>query len=156
MAADAVAVFSNLCIPLFTGEKAEIDEARFSISRLSPKTVKQIKPNLAGQSVWDVSGTQTGVHMLVHYDPVGICVVEVAQAKEGALREEYESLVGRMGKTLAATPERKDQSKEVDGRPVLNSMWRFKQAKGDILLALTTYPEPKFLIQHVMSISYVR
>jgi hypothetical protein len=35
-------------------------------------------------------------------------------------------------------------------------MWRMKSAKGDVMLAVTTYPDPRFMIQHFMTASYVK
>lgn len=35
-------------------------------------------------------------------------------------------------------------------------MWRIKGPKGDIMLAVTTYSEAKFMIQHLMTVSYVK
>jgi hypothetical protein len=35
-------------------------------------------------------------------------------------------------------------------------MWRIKNPKGDVMLAVTTYPDSKFMIQHVMTASYVK
>ena len=97
-ATDAVSAFSDLCVSLFTGEPSDVDPSRFSVTKLPPQTVKKIKPNLAKQTVWDVSGTQSDVHMLVHYDPIGVCVVEVAAADEEAIRANYASLSTRWAK----------------------------------------------------------
>lgn len=154
---DAVAAFSQLCVGMFTGGKSDIDPARFTVTQLSPETVKEVKPDLVGQEVWDVSGKASDVHLLVHYEPVGMCVVEVADADESAIRADYSALVGQVGKTLQSSPVREqDRINEVEGEPATTSMWRFKTAKHDIMLAITTYPDPKFMIQHLMTVSYVR
>lgn len=38
----------------------------------------------------------------------------------------------------------------------LPSMRRMKTAKRDLLLAVTTYPDPKFMLQHLRTASYVK
>jgi hypothetical protein len=35
-------------------------------------------------------------------------------------------------------------------------MWRLKGPRGAIMLAVTTYPEAKVMIQHLMTVSYVK
>jgi hypothetical protein len=55
----------------------------------------------------------------------------------------------------AATQE-PDRRKEVEGKDATTSMWRMKAPKGDIMLAVTTYPDAKFMIQHLMTASYVK
>lgn len=152
---DAVDAFSQLCVGTFTDSKSDLDETRFSTFKLSDETVRQIKPKLAGQDVWDVSGQQSGVHMLVHYEPTGICVVEVAKADEAAMRESYSALIDELAERLEVTPERQeDKTNRFEGKDATTSLWRFDNPKRDILLAITTYPDPTFMLQHVMTINF--
>lgn len=152
-----MAAFSQLCVGMFTGRKSDIDASRFSVTELSPDTVKNVKPKLAGQKVWDVSGKASDVHMLVHYEPSGMCVVEVAEADEAAIRAAYTALVADAGKALGSEPAREpDRTNAVGGKVATTSMWRLKSSKGDVMLAMTTYPDAKFMIQHLLTVSYVR
>ena len=156
-ATDAVAAFSQLCVGIFTSGKSEIDPLRFSVTQLDAETVKQVKPDLAGQNLWDVSGKASDAHMLVHYEPAGMCVVEVAEANEQAIRAEYLNLVDQTAKELSAKAERQeDQIHDVQGKPATTSMWRLDSDQRNIMLAITTYPDPEFMIQHLMTVSYVR
>ncbi|MEP7315956.1 MAG: hypothetical protein ABI667_04605 [Sphingomicrobium sp.] len=153
---DAVTAFGDLCVNLFTDKPSKSDPTRFSVTKLSENEVSEIKPDLKGQTMWDVSGTKSDVHMLVHYEP-GMCVVEVAEADETALRVEFERLVQQTSTRLGSVPQRQsDTFNRIDGKDATTSMWRMKSAKGDVMLAVTTYPDPKFMIQHLMTVSYVR
>ena len=94
--------------------------------------------------------------MLVHYEPKGLCVAEVAEAEEAAIRSEFERLVQQTSTALGSAPRRQsDQRRRIEGKDATTSMWRLKSPKGDIMLAVTTYPDPKFMIQHLMTASYV-
>jgi hypothetical protein len=154
---DAVVAFSDLCVSLFTGDrKSEVDPIRFSVTKISEKNARKIKPDVKGP-LWDVSGTKSDVHLLVHYEPAGLCVVEVAEADEAAVRAEFERLVQRTSATLGSAPQRQpDKTNRIEGKDATTSMWRMKSPKGDIMLAVTTYPDPKFMIQHLMTASYVK
>jgi hypothetical protein len=155
-AADAVAVFDDLCVSLFTGaSKSDLDPTRFSFTKLADKTAQQIKPGLKGP-LWDVSGKASDVHMLVHYEPSGLCVVEVAQADESSIRSAFAKLVEKTAVALASPPQpQPDQHKRLDGEDLTTSMWRMKSPKGDVMLAVSTYPDPKFMIQHLMTVNFV-
>ncbi|MEP6786173.1 MAG: hypothetical protein ABI898_10580 [Sphingomonadales bacterium] len=157
MSNDAVVGFEQLCVGMFIGGKSDIDPARFSVTKIGSEAAKEIRPDLKGQTLWDVSGKSTDVHMLVHYEPTGMCVVEVAAADEHAIRENYAALVRRVANTLNSQPvAQQDRVNMVEGKAATTSMWRIKAAKSDIMLAITTYPEAKFMIQHLMTVSYVR
>lgn len=156
-ASDAVAAFEQLCTEMFLGGKSDIDPSRFTVTKLPVDTVKEIKPDLVNATVWDVSGKASDVHMLVHYEPSGMCVVEVAEADELAIRKDYLALVERSAKALKGAPERQpDKTNDVQGKLATTSMWRLKGQERDIMFAITTYPEPKFMIQHLLTVSYVR
>jgi hypothetical protein len=154
---DAIAVYDNLCVSMMSGKKAsQFDPARFAFTKISEENGREIKPDVEGP-LWDVSGRKSDVHMLVHYEPSGMCVVEVAQADEATIRADFERLVQQTSKSLNSAPQREpDKRNSVDGKDATTSMWRVKGTKGDIMLAITTYPEPKFMIQHLMSASYVK
>lgn len=154
---DAVAAFGDLCVSLFTEtKKPGVDPTRFNITKLAEETAKSIKPDVKG-ALWDVSGTRSDVHMLVHYEPQGLCVVEVAEADEASIRSRFEELVQQTAVTLASPAKREvDKLNRIDGKDATTSMWRMKGAKGDLMLAVTTYPDAKFMIQHLMTVSYVK
>lgn len=153
---DAVTVFDDLCVSLFTGEQnPEIDPSRFAITQISEQIAHEIKPDVQGP-LWDVSGTKTDARMLVHYEPAGLCVVEVAEADEASVRARFERLVQQTSTTLGSIAQREpDQRNHIDGQDATTSMWRVKSAKGNVMLSVTTYPDPKFMIQHLMTASYV-
>ena len=107
--------------------------------------------------LWDVSGTKSGVRMLVHYEPPGLCVVEVAEADEATLRASFEQLVRQTSGTLGSPAQREpDKRNRIEGKDATTSMWRMKSTNGDVMLAVTTYPDPRFMIQHLMTASYVK
>jgi hypothetical protein len=154
---DAVAVFGDLCVNLFTGNpKSEVDPTRFAVTKISEQNAREIKPDVKGP-LWDVTGTKSGVHMLVHYEPAGLCVVEVAAADEATVRTDFERLVQQTSTALrSATQREADKTNKIEGKDATTSMWRLKGPRGDIMLAVTTYPEAKFMIQHLMTVSYVK
>ena len=156
IADDAVVAFSQLCVGMFVGKNPDVDRSRFSVTKLSPKTAKQVQPNFSGD-VWDVSGKSSDVHMLVHYEPSGMCVVQVAAANEADIRSSYMALVEQTAKAADAKVERQqDRVNDVQGKPATTSMWRLSTTPENIMLGLTTYPEDKFMIQHMMTVSRVR
>jgi hypothetical protein len=154
---DAVSAFGDLCVSLFTGtKKSELDPSRFAVTKVGEKTARKIKPDVQGP-LWDVSGTKSDVHMLLHYEPTGLCVVEVAEADEAAIRGNFERLVQRTTTTLGSAAQREpDKRNDIKGTDATTSMWRMKSPKGDFMLAVTTYPDPTFMIQHLMTASYVK
>lgn len=154
---DAVTVFGDLCVNLLTGNpKSEVDPTRFAITKISEQNARQIEPDVKGP-LWDVSGMKSGVHMLVHYEPTGMCVVEVAEADEATIRTDFERLVQQTSTALRSAAQREpDKTNKIEGKNATTSMWRMKGPKGDIMLAVTTYPEAKFMIQHLMTVSYVK
>lgn len=153
---DAVTVFGDLCVNLFTGNpKSDVDPTRFAITKISEQNAREIKPDVRGP-LWDVSGIKSGGHMLVHYEPAGMCVVEVAEADEATIRTNFAGLVQQTSVALRSAALRQpDRRNQIQGKDATTSMWRMKGPKGDIMLAVTTYPEAKFMIQHVMTVSYV-
>lgn len=156
MANDAVAAFSQVCVGMFVGKKSDVDSSRFSVTKLAPDTAKLVQPNFSGD-VWDVSGKTSDVHMLVHYEPSGMCVVQVAAANEADIRASCMALVEQTAKAVSAKVKRQqDRINYVEGKPATTSMWRLSTKPQNLMLALTTYPEAKFMIQHMMTVSRVR
>lgn len=154
---DAVTVFSDLCVSMFNGNtKSEVDPTRFAVTKISEQNAREIKPDVKGP-LWDVTGTKSDVHMLVHYEPAGLCVVEVAEADEAAIRANFERLVQQTSTAVGSAAQREpDKRNRVEGKDATTSMWRMTSPRGDIMLAVTTYPDPKFMIQHLMTASYVK
>jgi len=153
---DAVAAFSQLCVGMFVGKKSDVDPIRFSVTKLAPDTAKLVVPNFGGD-VWDVSGKFSDVHMLVYYEPSGICVVQVAAANEADLRSFYITLVKQTADAMNVKAEQQqDRVNDVEGKPATTSMWRLDSLPQNIMFAVTTYPDAKFMIQHLMTISRVR
>lgn len=153
---DAVAAFSQLCVSMFVGKTSDIDPSRFSVTKLTSDTAKLVEPNFTGD-VWDVSGKLSDLHMLVHYEPSGMCVVEVAAADEANIRTSYTTLVEQTANSMNVKAERQqDRANDVQGKPATTSMWRLDSTPQNIMFALTTYPDAKFMIQHMMTISRVR
>lgn len=153
---DAVVAFDDLCVSLFTGKKSEVDPARFSVTKIGDDTARKIKPAVKGP-LWDVSGTKSGVRMLVHYESAGLCVVEVAEADERSIRTAFEGLVQQTSAAFKSPPQRQpDKRNSIEGKDATTSMWRMGSPKGDVMLVVTTYPDAKFMIQHLMTASYVK
>ena len=86
-----------------------------------------------------------------------MCVVEVAQADEVTVRAGFERLVQQTSIKLASTAQRlPDKKKRIEGKDATTSMWRMQSPRGDVMLAVTTYPDPNFMIQHLMTVSHVK
>lgn len=83
---DAADAFAQLCVPMFVGGKPGADPDRFDVTKLSDETRKQIKPHVKADTLWDVYATASNTSMLVHYEPQGLCVVEVAEADEASVQ----------------------------------------------------------------------
>lgn len=155
-ATEAVVGFSQLCVGMFTGGNSDVDPARFDVMKLDQDTVKQIKPSLpTGESLWDVSGKASGVRTLVHYEPTGMCVMEVAEASEAAIRVEYATLVQQTAQRTGAKVEpQPDRKNKIEGKDATTSMWKLTGGPENIIFTITTYPEAKFMIQHLMTVNY--
>jgi hypothetical protein len=70
-----------------------------------------------------------------------MCVMEVAEADETAIRAEYGALVQqvaqRTGTKVGQQPDRKNQ---VQGKDATTSMWKLTGGPKDIMLAITHLP----------------
>lgn len=154
---DAASAFSSLCLAMFTGKLPEADPKRFEMTKLDEATKKQIKPDVRADALWNVRGRASDAMMLVHYEPSGICVVEVAEADEQSVQDGVRAVAQSAAQAVGkAATEQPAVHKMVEGLTATNLSWRFPTAKGDVLIMVTTVPEPKFMIQHVITASYVR
>ncbi|WP_395672622.1 NMCC_0638 family (lipo)protein [Phenylobacterium sp.] len=156
-AEDAANAFSGLCLSMFAGRQPDVDTKRFEITKFDEATKKRIKPHVQADALWNVQGRASGAMMLVHYEPTGLCVVEVAEADERSVQDSVRAVADVAARALGqAATEQPVSRKKVQGLTATNSSWRFPTPKGDVLVMVTTVPEPKFMIQHVITASYVR
>jgi len=56
------------------------------------------------------------------------------------------TLAKELGGQLEAKP---DKVKQVEGKPMTSSEWRITSPKGNFRLGLTTYPDSRFMTQHI-------
>lgn len=153
-AQDAADAFSQLCIALHVGETPTADPDRFDVTELGEKTRREIKPNIKASSLWDVHAKASDASMLVYYEPQGICVVEIAEADEASVLNAIGDAAERAAKKLGATPIKQErEARKVAGLITTSSVWRLPSQQGDVLIMLTTTPEPKYMIQHVVTVS---
>ena len=156
-AQDAADAFSQLCVSMFIGGKSGADHQRFEVTRLDDATRRQIKPNIKASTLWDVRGKASDASMLMHYEPEGLCVVEMAEADEASMQSAVAKVASDAAISLNKTAtEQEKLTRLVQGMTATTSSWRFPSDKGGVLVMLTTLPEAKFMIQHVITVSYVR
>jgi len=142
---------------MFVGGKSGADPQRFDVTKLDDATRKQIKPDMKASTLWDVHAKASNASMLVHYEPQGMCVVEIAEADEVSVQNAVAQLAAEAANSLNSTAVAQEaQSRQVSGLTATISSWRFPSAEGEVLIMLTTLPEAKFMIQHVVTASYVR
>lgn len=153
-AVDAADAFSHLCLALQVGETPSVDPARFEVTELDEATRRAIKPSIEAKSLWDVHAKQSDASMLVHYEPGGMCVVEVAEADDRSMRTAVEQAVTKAGEKLGAEVEKlTDRNRKMGGLKTTTSTWSLTTVDSKVFIMLTTAPEPKFMIQHVMVVS---
>ena len=142
---------------MFVGEESGADPRRFAVTKLDDATRKQIKPDIKASTLWDVHAKGSGASMLVHYEPSGICVVELAEADETAVQNAVAQAAFVAASSLGtiAVPQA-ESTRKVGGLIATTSSWRIKSEGADMLIMVTTTPETKFMIQHVLTASYVR
>lgn len=156
-AQDATDAFSQLCVSMFLGGKSGVDPNRFDVTQLDDATRKQIKPDIKASTLWDVHAKGSDASMLVHYEPSGLCVVEVAEADETSVQSAVAQSAANAATSLNTTAmAQAGETRQVGGLKATTSSWRFRSKGGDVLIRLTTLPEAKFMIQHVLTASYVR
>ncbi len=150
-------VFFNLCGGTVAGIESPIDPARFKFTPLSPETVAKIRPMSKGQKFWDVHGLQSDLHALVHIETNGVCAVEIVDASEQATRADFagdlRDFAAKLSGTLNQQP---DEVKSVEGKTMTSSKWRLTAQSRSFLIGLTTYPDARFMTQHIMMLSEVR
>ena len=154
---DAADAFSQLCLSVFLGRASDADPERFETTKLNDATRKQIKPDIKATTLWDVHAKASDASMLVHYEPQGLCVVEIAEADELSVQNAVAQVAAEAAvsvKTTAIAEER--TTRKIGGLISTTSTWRFPSAGREVLVVLTTLPEAKFMIQHVVTASYVR
>jgi hypothetical protein len=133
-----------------------IQPERFKPTKLSDKTVRSIRPEAKGQTYWNFQGLESGLMALVHFEPAGICAVEISEADEASVRGAFATAVNETAAKLGNAADRQpDKVTMIEGKAATYSSWRVKTPRGDVLLALTTYPEPRFMIQHLLTASHV-
>lgn len=157
-AADSLSVFSGMCVNTFLNKPTAVDEKTFRFTELSEKLKKRIKPDLKPQKIWDVYARASEASMLLRYDPSGMCVVEIAEADEISVQEAFASMASKTAANFGSTAiPQPTQNRKLDNQNATNMSWRIKTPQEkDILLMLTTYPTAKFMVQHVLTVSYVQ
>ncbi len=142
---------------MFVGGQSSADPQRFDVHKLDDATRRQIKPDIKASTLWDVHAKASDASMLVHYEPEGICVVEVAEADELSVQRAVSQLAANAARELKTTAvEQKESIRAVQSLTATTSSWRFKSPQGEVLVMATTLPEAKFMIQHVLTASFVR
>lgn len=153
-AQDAADAFSQLCIALHVGEAPTADPDRFDITELDEGTRREIKPDIKASSLWDIHAKASDASMLVHYEPSGICIVEIAEADEASVLNAIGQAAEKAAKKLGTTTiKQESEARKVAGLMTTSSVWRLPSQQGDVLIMLTTTPEPKYMIQHVVTVS---
>jgi hypothetical protein len=156
-AKEAATVFFNLCGGTVTGVETPIDPTRFKFTQLRPDTVAKIRPMSKDQKFWDVYGLQSDLHALVHIETNGVCAVEIADASEQATRADFASDLRNFAAKLSGTlNQQPDEVKSVEGEPMTSSKWRLTTASRSFVVGLTTYPDARFITQHIMMLTEVR
>jgi hypothetical protein len=155
-AKEATALFFNLCGSTVAHVENPIDPTRFKFTKLSPETVAKIRPMSKGQSAWDVQGLQSKLRALVHIETNGVCALEIVEANEQATRSDFaealRALAEKLGGQVAQEP---DRVKQLEGKPMTSSAWRITSSKGNFRVGLTTYPESRFMTQHIAMLTEV-
>lgn len=156
-ARQATDIFANLCVATVAGVPTPIVDSAYRMTKLDPELSRQLGEGITRQPLTSIEGIASGVMMLMHYEPTGICVVQVAAADETAIQQAFLAVVEQTAASLGASAQAEPiRRTPLAGLDSTYSSWRMTSPKGDILFAITTYPEPKFMIQHMMTISYVR
>jgi len=157
-AKQAVDIFANLCVTTVAGvSTTPIIDSDYFITKLDPDVARDVLQGRTNETLRSITGIASGVMMLMHYEPTGMCVTQVAKADEPAMLARFQSIVDRTAKALNVEAKAQPvKRRKREGLDATYSSWRLKSPKGDIMLAITTYPEPKFMIQHIMTVSYVK
>ena len=153
-AKEGTALFFNLCGSTVAGVESPIDPTRFKFTQLSPETVAQIRPMSKGQSFWDVQGLQSKLRALVHIETNGVCAVEIVEASGQATRTDFAAVLRDFAAKLSGKLEQEhDKVKQVEGKPMTSSQWSIATASRTFLVGLTTYPNSRFMTQHIMMLT---
>lgn len=142
---------------MFIGGQAGADPKRFDVTKLDDATRKQIKPDIKASTLWDVHAKASDASMLVHYEPSGMCVVEIAEADEASVQSAVAQAAADAAASLDTTAiAQASETRQVGGLEATTSSWRFRSEGREVLIMVTTLPVSKFMIQHVLTASYVR
>lgn len=156
-ASDAADAFSGLCLSMFIGKESGADPQRFDVTKIDDATKRRIKPNIGASTLWDVHAKTSDASMLVHYEPQGLCVVEIAEADEKSVQDAVAQAASVAASALRTTVTAQPVStRQIEGTTATTASWRFGSPKGDVMVMLTTMPASKVMVQHVMTASYVR
>ncbi|MCZ4342600.1 hypothetical protein O4H52_13345 [Sphingomonadaceae bacterium G21617-S1] len=157
-AAQAVDIFANLCVTTVAGvDTTPIRNGDYFMTELEPDLARELLDGRTNHTLRSITGLSSGAMMLMHYEPSGMCVTQVGEADEAAMLARFRAVVDRTALALHVDAEAQPiKRRKLEGLDTTYSSWRLKSPKGDIMLAITTYPEPRFRIQHMMTVSYVR
>lgn len=144
------AVFFNLCGGTVAGVESPMNVADFKFTTLDPKLFRKLRPTEKGP-YWDVESTSSKARGLVHIWSNGNCSLEVVESDERATRLAFTSAVEGFAVLLGADVKRApDKIEQKDGQPMTSSEWVLAIGKRRLLVGLTTYPEAKYMTQHIM------
>ena len=156
-AKEGTAVFFDLCGSTVTGVESPVDPTRFKFTKLSPNTVAKIRPMLKGQPFWDVQGLQSNLRGLMYIETNGVCALEIVEANEHTTRSYFaEALRAFAAKVGGQLEQKPDKVKQLEGKAMTSSEWRIASPKGNFLVGLTTYPDSRFMTQHIAMLTVVR
>lgn len=142
---------------MFVGGKSGADTQRFDVTKLDDATRKQIKPDIKASTLWDVHAKASDASMLVYYEPQGMCVLEIAEADEVSVQNAVAQVAADAATSLNTTAVAQEvEARQIGGLTVTISSWRFRSEGGEVLIMLTTLPDSRFMIQHVVTASHVR
>ena len=152
---DGPAIFFNLCGATVTAVESPLDIAAYKFTKLDPKTFEDVRPGDTGP-YWDVQGLKSGTRTLVHIWPHGGCSVEIVEADEAEIRRSFDVALNEYASISQGSVEREsDKIKDSDGKPMTSSQWRVRTPSGSYLYGLTTYPDARYMTQHMMIVRKV-
>jgi len=144
------AAFFNLCGGTVARVETPLDVAAFKFTKLDPKVFKKVRPS-EEEPYWDVEAVSSKAHGLVHIWSNGNCSLEIVKADEHATRLAFTSAIEGFAAALGANVRRSpDKVEQKDGKPMTSSEWVLTTDKRTLLLGLTTYPEARYMTQHIM------
>lgn len=144
------AAFFNLCGATVAGIETPFEVAEFKFTKLDPTLFRKVRPTENGP-YWDVEHTSSQTRGLVHVWKNGNCSLEIVESDERPTRIAFTSAVENFGALLGAEIKRSPGRVELkDGQPMTSSEWVLVTGERTLLVGLTTYPEAKYMTQHIM------